>query len=358
MKTIMTAGVAFLLGLSAVAQHVPDRLNYQAILTNSKGEPQVNSTNTVRFRIYDEAEAGNLIWGETHSVTTSPCGLFNVTLGTGSSLGEYMAVENLRAAFASGTLVAQRYLELQALNVDTTAQSPILPRQRFMTVPYAFQANDSQEAASDFRVTGALYASRVGMEANRLIMTNPLSSVTVAGDLRVDGYGKSSVAVNFSSNSWVRSTSADAFRAGGALTANQTMTVGGTATFYRGVSAANPVFKKGASVKGGIRALGAYKSLGSSIKTNLPAQMAAGDGFVLVYYKTDGWNEDADLIVTVGSQQFPLEHDTHSSGDKRGMHFYDTACIPVAKGSTWSIAWGSGEKDNSNFDVYWIPFGY
>ena len=201
MKTIMTTGVAFLLSFSAMAQHVPDRLNYQAVLTDSTGNPRASVTNTVRFRIYDEAESGNLIWGETHSVTTSPRGLFNVVLGAGSSLGEETTATDLRAAFASATLIEQRYLELQALNTDGTPQSPMLPRQRFLTVPYVFQANDAQSAAGDFRVCGALYSDHVGMNARRVIMTNRLCSVSVAGDMRVIGDGQSTVTATFTSNS-------------------------------------------------------------------------------------------------------------------------------------------------------------
>ena len=358
MKKILTVGVVCLLGLSAAAQYVPDRMNYQAVLTDSSGTPQCNVTNAVKFRIYDEAESGNLIWGEQHSVTTSPKGLFSVVLGTGTSLGESTTAANLREAFASATLIEQRYLELQAMNADGTAQSPLLPRQRFLTVPYVFQANDAQSAAGDFRVCGALYADQVGMRAGRVIMTNKTCSVTVAGDMRVIGSELSAVTASFVSNCSVRSTASDALRNSGNLVANADMTVGGAATFYGGLTAADPVFKKGASVKGGIRALGSYKCLGASISSNWPSRTATGDGFLLVYFKTDGWNKDADLMVNIASNEVRLKHENHSSGDKRGIHFYDTACFPVAKDSTWFLSWSSGDHGSSTYDLYWIPFGY
>lgn len=358
MRTITATGVAFLLALSAAAQHVPDRLNYQAVLTDSHGQSLVDATNTVRFRVYDEPESGTLIWGETHSVTTSPRGLFSVVLGAGTSLGEKTDAADLRAAFASATLVEQRYLELQVVNQDGTAQSPILPRQRFLTVPYVFQANDAQNAANDFTVSGALYTENVGMNTRRLLMTNSGCSATVGGDLRVAGDGYATVTASFASNSFVRSTAPDALRAYGNLSANGGMTVGGGSAFYRGVAAEDPVFNKGATLKGGVRALGAYKTLYTSVTTNLPSRKASGDGFLLVYFKTDGWNKDAELDVTAAGQTFNLRHENHSSGDKRGIHFYDTACIPVPKDSSWSIAWSSGDKSDSSYDVYWIPFGY
>ncbi|HOW98002.1 MAG TPA: hypothetical protein P5567_12680 [Kiritimatiellia bacterium] len=358
MKTIIMTGVVLLLGLAAGAQHVPDRLNYQAVLTDEHGNPRASVTNGVRFRIYDEAEGGNLIWGEKHSVTTTPLGLFNVVLGNGIALGETMEAATLREAFASGTLVEQRYLELQSLNDDGSAQSPILPRQRFLTVPYVFQANDAQEAAGDFQVSGALYSTRVGMEVGRLVATNPAGSITVAGDLRVDGYGHSDVTATFSSNSSVKSTAPDALIARSNLTVNAAWTVAGTATFYRGVSARDPILKKGARVRGGVRALGSYQSLGTTL-TNLSSRTAAGDGFALVYFKTDGWGDNADLVVTVKTNQYRLQHNPSSgAAHTYDLHYLDTACIPIPSGSVWSVNFQDGNASHSKFDAYWIPFGY
>jgi hypothetical protein len=357
MKTRIIASFLLLAGLNAGAQYVPDHLNYQAVLTDDRGQPKVNVTNGVNFRIYDEAEGGNLIWGEYHSVTTSPKGLFSVVLGTAPGLNEHMAAANLRGAFASGTLVEQRYLELQALNSDGTTQSPILPRQRFLTVPYAFQANDSQNASGNFQVSGALYSGNVGMEVNRLVMTNAQGALTVAGDLRVDGYGKTGVTALFGSNSVVKGMNSDAVRVDSNLTANQTWTIAGTGVLYRGASVTDPTFQKGLHVKGGVRAFGAYQTIGTNL-SSLASRTAAGDGFALIYYKTDDWGEDADLIVTIKGTAFHLQHHPYSAGKENSLHFYDSACFPISKGTSWSIAFDSGDHSHTKFDVYWIPFGY
>ena len=118
------------------------------------------------------------------------------------------------------------------------------------------------------------------------------------------------------------------------------------------------MFKKGVHVNGNLRALGGYQSLGANL-TSLAKRTAPGDGFALVYFKTDGWGDDANLVVTVGTNQFLMQHRPYSAGADYDLHFYDTACIPVGKGSTWSVGFSSsGSYKNSKFDVYWIPFGF
>ena len=359
MKIRILTACLLMAGVAVRAQHVPDQLNYQAILTDHAGQPSAHSTNIVHFSIYDEAEGGNLIWGETHSVTTSARGLFSVMLGSGTPLSESMRAANLREAFASGTLVEQRYLELQALNPNGTPQSAMLPRQRFLTVPYAFQANDSQTALSGFRLTGALYAQNEGVQVGRLIMTNANASITAAGDLVVDGYGKTNVLSTFNGTSAVHSTAADAMIVQGDLQVNSAWTVAGTGVFYQAVSATDPTFKQGIQVKGGMRALGTYQQLVSGA-TKTYSNNAAGDGFVLVYLKTTGWGNDASLVVSVnGVSKVELQHQPYSAGAYHALHFNATACVPIAKGEGWSVGFSSsGSHSDSTFDLYWIPFGY
>jgi len=357
MKIRMLMACWLAVGSAALAQHVPDQLNYQGILTDYHGQPTALSTNTVNFRIYDEAEGGNLIWGETHSVTTSARGLFSVILGTGALLSDSMQAANLREAFASGTLVEQRYLELQALNPNGTPQSAMLPRQRFLTAPYAFQANDSQTALANFRVTGALYAQSEGAQVGQLIMTNANGSITAAGDFVVDGYGKSNVLASFNGTSAVLSVASDALSVQGSLEVNSSWTLAGTSVFYQAVSATDPTFNKGIRVKGGIRALGGYQHLATNTTTAF-SRVAAGDGFALVYLKTTDFGNNANLVITVNGIQIPLQHQPYSAGAYYSMDFENTACIPVAKGESWSVAFGSGTHSASKFDVYWIPFGY
>ncbi|MFH0880497.1 MAG: hypothetical protein V2A34_12345 [Lentisphaerota bacterium] len=348
----------WLAGVVAMAQHVPDRMNYQALLTDYHGIPLAATSNTMYFRIYDEAEGGNLIWGESQSIHTSTSGLFSVVLGSGQGLGERTEVATLQEAFEAGSSVDSRYLELQAIGTNGAIQPPMLPRQRFLTVPYTFQANDAQEAKNGFRVSGALYAQTVGSEVDRLIMNNTAASIATPGGLTVDAYGKSGVRVTFASNSSVRATGADAIHTRGNLTVNGAWTVNGAPMFRQALNARDPTLAKGARVRGGFKALGAYQKIASST-SSIPSRSSSGDGFLLVYLKTDSWDDDAQLIITVNGAQIPLQHHASTGGAKqRDYHFYSTACIPIAKGESWYVNFNSDTHSHSKFDAYWIPFGY
>jgi len=359
MKKACLAMMLWGLGWAVQAQYVPDRLNYQAVLTDYQGHPKSFVTNTIRCRIYDEAEGGNLIWSESHVVTTSVQGVFNVVLGTGAPLGEDTQAANLRAAFASANLVDQRYLELQALNADGSTQSPMLPRQRFLSVPYVFQANDAQTAAGDFHIAGALYSAQEGTRVGTLMMTNRLGALSTAGDLKVDGYGKAGITATIGSNTTVLAGAPDSVRIRGDLTVNQNWIVGGTGVFYQALTAQSPLLKQGLRVKGGLQTMGGYKCLGTNL-SSLATNKAAGDGFALIYYKVDSWDDDADLIISINrTTQIHLVHHPSSEGEvKRDLHFYSAHTIPIAKNDTWAISFGSGTHSHSHFDAYWISFGY
>jgi len=100
----------------------PSLVNYQGILTNNSGTPQVG-TFSVTFKIYDVPAGGVALWSETqNSVTTNSHGLFNVLLGSSTPLTD---------GVFSG---ADRYL---GTNVSPDAE--MSPRTRIATVAYAFR---------------------------------------------------------------------------------------------------------------------------------------------------------------------------------------------------------------------------
>jgi len=59
----------------------PYTMNYQGYLTDSSGQP-INGAYTMNFWLYDDATAGNLVWGpEAHNNVGVNKGLFSVVLG-------------------------------------------------------------------------------------------------------------------------------------------------------------------------------------------------------------------------------------------------------------------------------------
>ena len=66
---------------SEIEGAVPQLINFQGILRDGSGNPVANSSYSVRFRIYDDPTAGNVVWSESTSVSTTS-GLFSVLLGS------------------------------------------------------------------------------------------------------------------------------------------------------------------------------------------------------------------------------------------------------------------------------------
>jgi len=139
-----------------LAQAVPDRMNYQGILLQGDGTPVPAQPTDVEFRIWSSADAGTLLWGRTHRISPDTNGAFNVVLMEGGSpitAGNPMYT-SLREVFTnagSDTL----YLELTVK--DST---PIRPRQRLVSAPYAFLAHNVTHARNDFTVVGTATATK------------------------------------------------------------------------------------------------------------------------------------------------------------------------------------------------------
>jgi hypothetical protein len=133
-------------GLAATLCAQPAYLNYQGRLSDAAGAPLGNGSHTLEFNIYDGANGGVKVWGpflldgntgNGHAPQAVVLqGRFNVILGAVDT-----AARPLQDAFG-GT---NRFVEIK---VDGGA--PIVPRQQFLSSPYAFRsfrAYDADRAA-------------------------------------------------------------------------------------------------------------------------------------------------------------------------------------------------------------------
>jgi len=138
-KLLATLAVAF--ALTSVGMAASEYVNYQGRINDAGGQPMVNGAYTMEFRIYDQPTDGNLIWGpflfdgtvgvgHGDLINISGGGRFNVILGP-----EDVDGDKLSSAFPHG---GDRFVELTV----GAGGSPILPRQQFLTTPFAFQASN------------------------------------------------------------------------------------------------------------------------------------------------------------------------------------------------------------------------
>lgn len=117
----------------------PEYINYQGRLNDAAGQPLATGNYNIEFRIYDDpvlSDTANLAWGPFildgstaagHGPAVSVInGRFNVILGP-----EDTAARSILDAFEG----ENRFLELRV-----NGGSPILPRQQFLSTPYAIKS--------------------------------------------------------------------------------------------------------------------------------------------------------------------------------------------------------------------------
>jgi hypothetical protein len=122
-RVVLAALLAMLMLVSASPGQTPQKMNYQAMLTDEAGQPLVDQAVDLVFRIFDQEVGGSALWSETHNVRTSLTGVVSLVLG---------AVSPIDVAFET-----QTWLEVQ---LDGSVLSP---RLELVASPYAFRAADS-----------------------------------------------------------------------------------------------------------------------------------------------------------------------------------------------------------------------
>lgn len=161
---------------------VPFMVNYQGKLLDGNANPLATADYKLTFRIYDQAQGGQLIWGpqifdnlvgETgHGVKAGVVeGRFNLILGSKDTNGV-----SIDTAFTSGS---SRFLE-----ITVEDNLPILPRQQILASPYSFQAAIAGTASS---VDGSAVTSGTISDARLSSNVALRSGNTFSGDQTVYG---------------------------------------------------------------------------------------------------------------------------------------------------------------------------
>lgn len=120
--TVMAMVALMSLAATAMGQ-IPQRINYQCILTNDSGEFLPHGEYQIRFAIYDAATGGSTLWSETQMVQVDN-GLCNVLLGDVTELPLTLFDES------------SRYL-----GIKVGSDPEMTPRQLIASVAFAFRAH-------------------------------------------------------------------------------------------------------------------------------------------------------------------------------------------------------------------------
>jgi hypothetical protein len=114
--------LAVLAAACTVSAQVPQRINYQVMLTDDTDQSLADQAVQLVFRIYESESGGAQLWSETHNVTTNSIGVVTVTLGETTPL----------SLDFNGPLWLQVEADGEVLS----------PRRELMSAPYALGMED------------------------------------------------------------------------------------------------------------------------------------------------------------------------------------------------------------------------
>lgn len=154
MKLTVFALFGFLATTSLLNAEVPPLINYQGFVTDTNGDALGLGSPVNRkivFRIYDDANAGKLLWTEEHTVTLVD-GQFSILLGAGIDATGTAAGESRPAVDTVFAGSGERYIGLTVDNGDNTingSDTEIAPRQRITSTAFALRAKTADRVADN-----------------------------------------------------------------------------------------------------------------------------------------------------------------------------------------------------------------
>ena len=199
-KLMIILAAAIAMGASAIETTIA----YQGVLRDAQGNVLTVRSQTITFRLYNQASGGTPLWARAIAVNLDANGLFNVELsdaGTSVEGATYETLAEALKAARSGTL----FVGLEVAN----SSGEISPRQKILMTPYSSWAADVTNASGGFSVAGKA----------------TLNSAEVEGDLRVNGQTSLAGDVSFAQNLTVNG--ALTVKGTGSLSGYGTIPVGG-----------------------------------------------------------------------------------------------------------------------------------
>jgi hypothetical protein len=83
---IVVCVFSFLVTIDKAYSQAPQAIPYQGVARNASGDIRALQNISLRFSIHDGTSTGTIVFRETHNVTTTNLGLFNVNIGSGTRI--------------------------------------------------------------------------------------------------------------------------------------------------------------------------------------------------------------------------------------------------------------------------------
>ena len=105
--------------LSSFDFYNPKGFNYQAIVRDASGNIKKNANVNVAFDILDQSD--NVLYSESHTVTTNDFGVINLVIGEGSTSDDFSIVD----------------WSIDELSIKVTLDGTVMGTSPLLSVPYA-----------------------------------------------------------------------------------------------------------------------------------------------------------------------------------------------------------------------------
>jgi hypothetical protein len=128
----------FLLIPTLVFSQVPQGVGYQAVATDLNGVELINQAISIQASVISSSATGTIEWQETHNTSTDTFGLFNLTIGQGTSTGNGAQTSFADISWGTNT----HFLKIEMDVLGGTNYS-FMGTNQMMSVPYALYAESS-----------------------------------------------------------------------------------------------------------------------------------------------------------------------------------------------------------------------
>jgi hypothetical protein len=117
-------------------QNTPNAFNYSAVARNNSGQAMANKTIALQISILKNSSTGEVVYTETHNVSTDAFGLFNLSIGTGT-----VQSGNLNINWGANTY----YLKV-SMDANGGTNYLTMGTTQLLSVPYALHAKTAESA--------------------------------------------------------------------------------------------------------------------------------------------------------------------------------------------------------------------
>lgn len=193
------ASIVITLLIPAVPSHatqtIPYKMNFQGKIANATGVPLSNGVYNMRFRIFDAASGGTLLWSEQRAVsagtgvTVTNGGLFSTQLGDVTALPSIFTNQNL---FFEIELPTPATATCSAVNCASYTEGPMTPRNKLGSSAYAFNSdlldgidssgfiqNTGSPQSASFNITGTGTVGGLTVGGGALVRTTSSTALQV-----------------------------------------------------------------------------------------------------------------------------------------------------------------------------------